>query len=219
MKRLLVFGCLVLGLFQATAAVAQWSVTEDGTSPYKVASVVSPEGRTFAVFRKANGTVWGRFRLSDADFRNFSAERLPVLKVDEYESLDFQPSNPLRESSPFFRSMYETGSRTVELQLWYGKSSEGLSKFIAQLMTGKSLLVRYCFEDSKAGSSQFSLSGAKEALDTALNLELSPSELGTALTAEPPSLGSSPEFRRKLAELRKQEAAMQPQHLCAVRSM
>lgn len=173
MGRLLGF---VLGLWLILAgtgaALASWRIVEQTDSMTdevtKFASVTNGQGHNFGVFRMKDGTAFAVFALSDREAQTINRQRVIMYRIDKNPAHDVGKLIQIGASLSMPWGQIDRGR--VSFRLWHGKSDEGLTPALRELLTGETLLVRYYLAAERYEETQFTLAGARDAILTALAL-------------------------------------------------
>lgn len=172
---------------------ADWEVeafTHTATlSQPQSATVRNEDGFELAIFKTDEGYVWLDFSLSDHDFDELSHRTLPIFQID-----DQKPVQMIRgfvativPADEGIKAVVVNDSETISTErdfsvnhiiaerlpervicpIFQGDSRPHLNT-IEQLSTGKLITFSYTLLDGSKGQTTFTLTGAKQALDSAL---------------------------------------------------
>ncbi len=161
------------------AALAEWTtVTKVDSMTNEVrksAFVENSLGHRFSVYRipSDDNRVWGNFAISQKVFDLIDGEKLIQFRIDKHDAKDLRESVKLQKLMQRLgetRPMYEWKPKWVNFVLWHGDKEEGVSPAIENLKNGNTLKVRYYLSKGGYKDTEFSLKGAKNAIDEALLL-------------------------------------------------
>jgi len=169
---------------------ADWQVetfTHSATDTESSSAMVRNEdGFELAIFRSNKGIVWMDFSLSDYDFDELSQNELPLFQIDDQKPVQmirgfvativpedeginaivFSDSETISTDKDFSVNhiVTERLPERVICPIFQGESRPHLGTLEA-LLNGTKITFKYTLLDGTKGQTQFTLDGAKEALN------------------------------------------------------
>ena len=148
-KKKLIFLVAFFGLlcvsFPGEAAKIQWyiEVTKDPITGNDIptARVLTREGYKFAVYRKKDRSIWGRFVLPRSSQANLTREQLPIYAVDDNDAVRLDELKELESGSE--ATLYKLIPKGVEFIIWGVSRKDFIPPPLRQLMIGETLNVTY----------------------------------------------------------------------------
>lgn len=135
------------------------------------ATVKNDSGHTLSLARREDGAVWATFRLADSPPDVFTSQRYPILRVDKYQPHDLDDDRQLEKLARTLPRRAITEPKWIHFWLWSGKSSDGRSELLRQLMNGQVLRIRYFPVGGGFKETDFRLDGANQVISKALDLD------------------------------------------------
>lgn len=149
-----------------------WTVEPAHTIPQaagKVASIRNASGHLLQVYRIHTNAVWMRFALNPDRQLALDHRFPPAIQLDD------APEDDLRSTRNLVRTTgingYVEEAQAIQFLIWHGNEAEGLSTRLKQLMSGRSVRIRYRTDGAtEPGSTSFSLAGARVAIAGAIGV-------------------------------------------------
>jgi hypothetical protein len=197
---------------------AQWSQVKVAQTINKpsseIAISIDESGRSFAVYRVQDGSVWARFSVANNELWDLLPSRLPIVQVDTFETFDLQSLAKMKEHSPWMPSFVFAAPRAVEYRMWQGDPSQGFAPGLAELAHGTRLVVRYCLSNRKAAAASFDLAGAKKVLEAVLGTSIPSIEQAKGTIPQWPPASQMPDELRKSMDDQKKRQHLDSFHTC-----
>ena len=166
------FLATVLGLLASTANA--WTLQESVDAMSDKASrqvlVTAPDGSTFTLLRKTDGSVWGYLKITGSN--QFMVNERLMMRIDKDKPIEFNEDldqlmaklgNPL--------SSWEWNPSLIGFRMWHGNSSKGCG-LIKRLMESSTLVVRYHPNKSLIRDIQFNTEANRDLIGKALDLDV-----------------------------------------------
>ncbi|MCG8016994.1 MAG: hypothetical protein JAY97_12325 [Candidatus Thiodiazotropha sp. 'RUGA'] len=153
---------------------ADWKVEKNRNDSSKtadsIAIIENGQGDSFSLYRISNrGEVWARFKLH-GDFTDTADWNTPpMLRIDNNKPISLSRQKDLQVMGVGVDA-YKGQQGQIEFLIWHGKESEGLSEFLAQIMGGNKLIVRYYLSSGSYKESTFPLTDAETTISSALKI-------------------------------------------------
>lgn len=184
----------VLMLAQSAIAQSGWTLVEqkDAMTDHvqRAAVVVNAEGHTFAVHARSDGAVWANFSLAERYAQQIGSYRGIMYRVDSLPARDLEPDRRLQELAPSIAKRYIRTPNWVNFRLWDGRQGSDGEAAIKELAGGQRLLVRFPLSTGGHRDTEFTLDGARAAMEGAA--------VAPALAVQPANAASmpAPDLRR-----------------------
>jgi len=162
---------LLLVLFAPALAQAGWEIrrsTDAMTDETRVsAQITTRDGHTFALYRRADRSVWAYLAVPERIGNLLTATRRPIYRVDKLAADDLDGTKRLEELTG--KQHFLGNARGVTWLVWHGEGRPDKGT-LRDIMDGKQLLVRYFVIADRSREVRFDLSGARPVIAKALGV-------------------------------------------------
>lgn len=135
------------------------------------ATVKNESGHTLSLARREDGTVWATFRLADSPPEVLTSSRYPIVRIDKNPPHDLEDDRRLEQLAGTLPRRAVLESKWIHFWLWSGKSSDGRSEFLREIMEGQALRIRYFPVGGGFKETVFQLDRANPVISKALDLD------------------------------------------------
>ncbi len=185
----------IIAISISSTAQADWKIQgfdhrgNDISQHHQSAMVRNSEGFELAIFKTDEGVVWLDFSLSDNNFDTLSINALPRWKIDNHKSVQLTRGFtativsseegveiPVVDDEGNISFMRDTSINYIVTErlpervicpIWQGDDRAHFNT-IESLKQGETIHFTYTLSDDTQGETQFSLTGANEAITAAL---------------------------------------------------
>lgn len=168
----IVFFAVLSGAVSAAGWIVDERVDAMTDARKKSAMTFNDDGHGLAIYRLSDGSVWMNFVL-DPKSLELLGDRLPLFRIDKNKPVNIETMRGLQQLSRKLKQpkiYYKAEPRWVNFRIYHGEGPPS-SGTLHQLMTGEQVVFRYYLFTGGHKETQFSLSGAKRAIDATLALQ------------------------------------------------
>jgi hypothetical protein len=161
---------LLVAVVQASQAAWLVKTERDSMTDQIRKSVVvtNATGHSLTLYRRDDGSVWASFRLPRASADVLSNERAPIYRVDKSEAVDLDGLRSLQARG--IVQGYAWEPKWINWLVWSGQGAPPLESGMQQIMSGKSVVVRYYLFTGGSKETVFAVAGGRQPITQGLDL-------------------------------------------------